>query len=61
MIQESEPVPTIPRNVGETMLLPIFIILMILAPVLVPAVITAAHHLTGRRAPAPKTRGLGIR
>jgi hypothetical protein len=30
------------------MLLPIFIILMVLAPVLVPAVITAAHHLTGR-------------
>jgi hypothetical protein len=43
------------------MLLPIFIILMVLTPVLVPAVIAAAHHLTAGRAPAPKTRGLGIR
>jgi hypothetical protein len=30
------------------MLLPIFIVLMILAPVLVPAAITAFHHITGQ-------------
>jgi flagellar biosynthesis protein FliQ len=33
---------------GETMLLPALIILMVLAPVLVPAIITAVHVLTGQ-------------
>jgi ABC-type spermidine/putrescine transport system permease subunit II len=30
------------------MLLPIFIIMMVLAPVIVPAIITAVHLLTGQ-------------
>ena len=31
------------RNLGETMLLPALILLMVLAPVIVPALITAFH------------------
>jgi hypothetical protein len=34
------------------MLLPVFIILMVLAPVLLPAIITAAHVILGSNRPA---------
>lgn len=35
------------RSLGETMFLPTLIILIVLAPVLLPAIITVVHLLTG--------------
>jgi hypothetical protein len=46
-----QPIPTLPLRgemIGETMLLPALIILIVLAPVIVPAIITAVHVLTGQ-------------
>ena len=36
------------HKLGETMFLPTLIMLMVLSPVLLPAVITVVHILTGR-------------
>jgi hypothetical protein len=36
------------RNLGETMLLPTLIMLMVLGPVILPAIITLVHLLTGK-------------
>jgi hypothetical protein len=49
-----QPIPTVPlarrepEKLGETMFLPTLIMLMVLSPVLLPALITAVHILTGQ-------------
>jgi hypothetical protein len=40
------------------MFLPLFILLVVLAPVLVPAIITAAHVILGTNRPAATARTL---
>jgi hypothetical protein len=45
------------RKLGETMFLPTLILLIVLAPVLLPAIITVVHWLTGPSAashPGPR-------
>ena len=37
------------RNVGQTMLLPIVILVLVLSPVLIPALVTAFHLVARRR------------
>jgi hypothetical protein len=44
------------RKLGETMLLPALILLIVLSPVLLPAIITAVHLLTGQARPSTQDR-----
>jgi hypothetical protein len=41
--------PLLGRNVGQTMLLPIVILVLVLSPVLIPALATAFHLVTRLR------------
>lgn len=46
--------PASRRNIAETILLPLFILLMVLAPVFLPAIITAGHVALRTNRPATR-------